>query len=149
MNKLLIILSLLIAACSNNESHLDVANGDKHMQHDSTAVPIVTLRLNNNNTKWKTDDVTRKNVSAMARAINDSNNIGASRKQQLVEQLQGTINTLVQQCTMKGPDHDALHLWVEQVMHDLKSVKTSSDDAYPKSYAALKGDVENFYVYFE
>ena len=148
MNKILIILSLLIAACSNNESHIGVAKGDKHEEHDSATAAVVTVPLNNN-AKWRTDDATRKNVVAMVRAVNDSNNIGTSRKQQLVQQLQGTIDTLVQQCTMKGPGHDALHLWLEQVMHDLKSVKEETDDGYQKSYAALKRDVENFYAYFE
>lgn len=148
MNKILIILSLLIAACSNNESHIGVAKGDKPRQHDPATTAVVTMRLNNN-AKWRTDDATRKNVVAMVRAVNDSDNTGTSRKQQLLQQLQATINTLLQQCTMKGPDHDALHLWVEQVMHDLKSVKEETDDGYQKSYVALKRDVENFYVYFE
>lgn len=147
MNKILIILSLLITACSNNESHIG-AKGGKHDKHDSATVAVVPLRLINN-TKWRTDDATRKNVAAMVRAVNDSNNIGTSRKQQLEQHLQATIDTLVQQCTMKGPDHDALHLWLEQVMHDLKSVKEETDDGYQKSYAALKRDVENFYAYFE
>ena len=49
---------------------------------------------------------------------------------------------------MTGPDHDALHLWLEQVLHDVKAIKEGDDD-HQNLYAALKKDVENFYVYFE
>ena len=74
--------------------------------------------------------------------------MGQHNRAKLTKQLQIRIDTLVQQCKMKGPDHDALHVWLEQVLHDLQEVKAGDHD-YQKSYAALKRDVENFYVFFE
>jgi hypothetical protein len=102
----------------------------------------------NNNAKWHTDDATKENVVAMTIVINDSNNVGYNRSEQLVRQMQSRIDALLQQCKMKGADHDALHLWLELVMRDLKNVR-ASEDGYQKSYAALKSDVESFDVYFE
>ena len=69
-----------------------------------------------------------------------------ANRAQLTKQLQVTIDTLVQQCRMKGPDHDALHVWLQQVQHDLQEVKTESHE-YQKAYGLLKKDVESFYVF--
>jgi glycyl-tRNA synthetase beta subunit len=103
----------------------------------------------NNNARWKTDGDTRRNVTAMVEVMNDTTNIGNNRSEQLIAQMQDRIDTLVQQCKMKGPDHDALHLWLQQVKHDLKRIQEEGGEGYEQFYAALKRDVKSFYVYFE
>ena len=51
---------------------------------------------------------------------------------------------------MKGPDHDALHVWLGQVLHDINEMKEAKDDnAYQRYYAALKKNAEKFYSYFD
>jgi hypothetical protein len=147
MNKILIIASLLIVACSDNAAHLQPAKEAEQEEHKSASFSD-KLKLNNN-AKWRTDDATKENVVAMTIVINDSNNVGYNRSEQLVKQMQSRIDALLQQCKMKGADHDALHLWLELVMRDLKNVRASDEDGYQKSYAALKRDVESFDVYFE
>ena len=49
---------------------------------------------------------------------------------------------------MTGPDHDALHVWLEKILHDVKEIR-EDEDAYVKGYAHLKKNVESFYDYFE
>jgi hypothetical protein len=43
MNRILIVLSILVVACSNNASQVQGTKGDEHEQHDS-AVDAVRLR---------------------------------------------------------------------------------------------------------
>jgi hypothetical protein len=150
MNRILIVLSILVVACSNNASQVQGTKGDEHEQHDSAvdAVKVKALQLNNN-ARWKTDGDTRRNVTAMVEVMNDTTNIGNNRSEQLIAQMQDRIDTLVQQCKMKGPDHDALHLWLQQVKHDLKRIQEEGGEGYEQFYAALKRDVKSFYVYFE
>lgn len=145
MNKILVILSLFILACSNNATRVEANNEREHEQHDTSAT---ALQLNNG-ARWKTDEATRRNVAEMVKLINDSSNIGKENIAQLSQHLQTRIDSLVQECKMKGPDHDALHIWLEQVLHDLKRVKKEANGDYQTSYAALKQDIERFYVFFE
>ena len=148
MNKILISLSLFVMACSNNVSQSEATDKGDQENHNPTASVVHNSLQLNKGAKWKADEATRKNVAAFVTVINDSSNMGRTNLAQLTKQLQIRIDTLVQQCKMKGPDHDALHVWLEQVLHDLQNVKGGDHD-YQKSYAALKRDVESFYVFFE
>ena len=143
MKKILISLSLFVMACSNNVSE----SGEQDKHNATTSVAHNSLQLNNG-ARWKADEPTRKNVAAIVEVINDSSNTEQNNRAQLTKQLQIRIDTLIQQCKMKGPDHDALHVWLEQVLHDLQEMK-GDDQEYQTSYAALKKDVESFYVFFE
>ena len=144
MNKILIILSFLLIACSNNKTKDNASHKD---QHEESEVTSTSLKLNNG-AKWKSDDATRKNVAAISKIINDSSR-DVNNRPQLVKLLQARIDTLVMQCKMKGPEHDALHVWLNQVLHNLKELKESGEGEYEKSYAALKKDVDGFYDFFE
>jgi hypothetical protein len=146
MNKIPGILTVLLIACNNPVSHKDEINKEKH---DSHAVSSTKEWQVNNGARHKADDPTRKNVAAMVQTINDPDNLGKENSAKLTKQLQGRIDTLVQQCKMSGPEHDALHAWLEKVLEDLKEIKEKEGDEYQKSYAALKKDVESFYNFFE
>ena len=127
-------------------SQEDEVNKEKH---DSDAVSSAKELQVNNGAKHKADDATRKNVAAMVQTVNDADNLGKENTAKLTKQLQVRIDTLVQQCKMSGPEHDALHTWLEKVLEDLKEIKENQKDEYQKSYAALKKDVESFYTFFE
>jgi hypothetical protein len=140
------ILSLFSIACSGNVSQKKGTQKGGHEAHTAKPESPAKLQLNNG-VKWKTDEATRTNVAAMATLINN-NSSSEKNKEQFINQLQARVDTLVQQCKMTGPEHDALHLWLEQVLNDIKAIKEGTGD-YQNSYAALKKDVESFYLYFE
>jgi hypothetical protein len=147
MNKLIIILSLFSIACSGNVSQKEGTEKAGHETHNTNLRPAGKLQLNNL-AKWKTDEATRANVAAMITLINDRGNSSEKNKEEFTNLLQARIDSLVQQCKMTGPDHDALHMWLEQVLHDMKTMKEGNGD-YQTIYGALKKDVESFYFYFE
>jgi hypothetical protein len=143
MNKIIVLLiSFLFVACTNT-SQEKAESTTEHQHSDSTSI----LQLNNG-AKWKTDEATRQNVSAIEHVVNDSSYSNGKNKVQFANQLQVKLDTLVQQCKMTGPDHDALHVWLENIIHDVKEIK-EDEDGYNKRYAALKKDVESFHNYFE
>ncbi len=106
------------------------------------AVPL------NNGVKWEADAPTRTNVAALVRIINDPAYTDAKQRNQLYTNLQVQLDTLVRQCRMQGPAHDALHVWLEKVMSDVKELKDEEHE-YSKVYSMLKSDVESFYQTFE
>lgn len=146
MNKILAILTLFFIACTNPVSQKGEINKEKHDSHPVNSTKELQV---NSGAKYRADEATRKNVVSIEQIVNDSSNLGRENRAKLTKQLQTRINTLVQQCKMSGPEHDALHIWLEKVLEDLKEIKEKEGDEYQKSYATLKKDVESFYTFFE
>jgi hypothetical protein len=50
---------------------------------------------------------------------------------------------------MEGPDHNALHLWLEPVLNDVKHLKNTDNEEEAKNAATvLSEDVRKFNQYF-
>jgi hypothetical protein len=143
MKQLLIVLLVVIASCTSHQSAEQQANEEaKDDAHAAATVPL------NSGTKWKADEATRKNVAAMVQVVEDSGYADATKRKQLYASLQSKTDTLIKQCRMQGAEHDALHVWLERVLKDMKEVK-EEDNEYHKAYAVLKKDVKSFYDFFE
>jgi hypothetical protein len=143
MNKIVVVLTSLFFFACTNISQEKAESTTEHQHPDFTS----KVQLNDG-AKWKTDEATRKNVAAILHVVNDSSYTTGKNRDQFANQLQVKLDTLVQQCKMIGPDHDALHTWLENVLNDVKEIKEDEDE-YAKRYAYLKKDVESFYDYFE
>ena len=143
MKKLLILLTVAIAACTSQEKTEHKGNNVANEQENTAAaVPL------NNGSKWKADEATKENVAKIVLLVNDNTYADATKRSQLYGHLQTKIDTLVKQCNMQGAEHDALHVWLEKVLKDMKELK-EEDDEHTKVYATLKKDIENFYAIFE
>ena len=140
--KQLIILLAVVISCTNRQSGERQEN--KIASDSENTVATVP---SNSGTRWKADEVTKKNVAAMEQLINDTAHSDASKASQLYTNMKSKIDTLVRQCSMKGAEHDALHVWLEKLLKDLKELK--EEDKYSEAYQALKKDIENFYQSFE
>jgi hypothetical protein len=143
MKKYILIFSIAFASC-NNEAMIATQEKDSVSKHEhSEETPGL-----NQGKKWKSDEPTRQNVNALSRIINDSSFADPSKRKELSVQLQSGVDTLIKQCRMKGPDHDALHTWLETVLKDIKELKEDDED-YAQAKAKLKTDIDRFYILFE
>lgn len=143
MKQLLIMVLAAFVSCTGQQTAEQHKNNTANNNEDK----VVTVTLNIG-AKWKADEATRKNVAAMVQVGNDSTYADAGKRKQLYKNLKTKIDTLVKECSMKGAEHDALHVWLEKVLKDLKELK-EEDDEYGEAYAALKKDIANFYQSFE
>lgn len=144
MNKILLFFTAVVfVACGTTTSQEQKENGEE--QEHSNSDPALQLK---NGAKWKPDSITRTNVVILSQLVNDSNYRDEKNKQTFSNQLQKGLDSLVKQCKMSGPDHDALHAWLKPVLHDVKELKEDEGD-YDKKYAQLRADVHRFYDYFE
>jgi hypothetical protein len=142
MKKLLLSMIVVMAACTSDvKTEQSTNENPKEKEHSATAVPL------NNVNKWKADQATRQHVADMIQVVNDSTYAEATKREQLYTTLQTKIDTLVKQCRMQGADHDALHVWLEKVIKDMKELK--EEDDYSANYAALKKDIMDFTNLFE
>lgn len=143
MKSILIIVLAAFISCTSQPSTEQQENKTANENKDRVATTPL-----NNGTKWKADEATKKNVAAMVQVVADTTYADASKRKLLYTNLQARIDTLVKECSMKGAEHDALHVWLEKVLKDLKEVK-EDDDEYNEAYAALKKDIAVYYQYFE
>ena len=143
MKQLLILLLAVMASCTSQQS----AKEQEDNKANDNEKSIVTIPLNNG-AKWKADEATKKNVAGMVQLVNDSSFQDSSKRKQLSASIQSQIDTLVRQCSMKGAEHNALHVWLEKALKDIKGMK-EKDGEYSEAYAKLKKDIESFYDFFE
>ena len=46
---------------------------------------------------------------------------------QTAEQLHDGLNKMINECKMKGADHDALHQWLEPLLKETKEMKNATE----------------------
>src|SRR5690606_16676240 len=96
---------LLLAACSGGEP-----------TSTAPADPLSAMTLDAGS-RWQADEHTRRSVAAMAAA---ARRVEAQRDPAttaaLAEELQQQLEGLFAGCTMQGPAHDALHVYLSALM---------------------------------
>lgn len=141
---LLIVLALSTACTSEyNDSISDHATHEDH---------AATISLNNG-AKWDADDNTNKNVADMqkiAADFRDANATGMEGYKEFSNDLQSSLNTLIEECRMSGADHDALHKWLEPLLAANNFLsKTDDEETAAETVQAINEMLDNYNTYFE
>ena len=97
--------------------------------------------------KWKADLTTKMNVGLMLKVMTERRYLDVSERKNLSSALSSRIDVLVKECRMQGPDHEALHKWLENVIDKMKHLEKGT--GYKKSVEELRGQIESFYFLFE
>lgn len=143
MNKILILAAMFLYACSNpgeaTNKEKDPSSTNevvKDRKEDKIHQTVDATR------KWKLDPATRQNMSEIRQLVSQS----LGREKELADSLEKAKDKLIRECRMRGADHEALHLWLEDFMKDLERLK---QDPSPVSVAALQKSLEEFDATFE
>ncbi|MBI2274288.1 MAG: hypothetical protein HYU70_10870 [Bacteroidetes bacterium] len=136
-------LSLLLA-CNAGEN--TVASGtaskiDTSQNLPATAVPGLSL---NDGVKWKADAKTLANISLLKSVLADALKQNPVNYDLAATALQKGLDKMVAECSMKGPDHDALHQWLLPLMKKVNELKKTSDD---KAAAMLREIETHIYLF--
>lgn len=142
MKKLLILLLLTstIWSCNNDKlaENKNFNNPSEKDEHHSKATGE-KLELNNG-AKWKVDSTTNNNINNLKLIFEKFDNrndksLAAYKKNQ--DDLQKGLDKMIIECKMKGPDHEALHKWLEPLIDQVTKLKQVS--TVPDADDALKG----------
>lgn len=118
---------------------------DGHHEHEATA----GLSLNNG-AKWKADSSTNKNVSDLYNVIANAKPVILEDYQKTGKSIQTGINKMISECRMQGPDHDALHQWLEPLMGENKKLlDVTSAEKGKELLGMIRKQIENYSDYFE
>lgn len=155
MKKIIVILLLSTGfwACNNPETAAKKEGAPAtEADHHEHAENKTGLELNNG-VKWKADSSTNNNVKNL-QVILEQFNAGTDQSmvayKLVADELQMGLNKMVSECKMKGPDHDALHKWLEPLIGQVKELKEISAEAdAAKLIATIHTQVNYYNQYFE
>lgn len=147
-----VLLSIFVWAC-NNHTHYEnkeaISPSESDHQHE-----IITEKLVlNNGAKWKADSSTNNNVKNLQVILENFNNgadksLAAYKKD--ADDLQKGMDKMISECKMKGPDHDALHKWLEPLIEQAAKLKQASTEAgAAKLFEAIHAQVIRYTHFFE
>ena len=139
MLKLILISLLFTASCSNSE----LKSETKEMPPSVTTTNEAKLQLNNGK-MWRLDEATRQNMKEIKAYISQASHANGVLSG---EKLQKYADKLIKECRMSGPEHDALHVWLNPFLQHIQALKNNRD-AESASHA-LHEDVKEFDTYFE
>lgn len=138
----------LLFSCSQVNNNA----GTENTSHASHGEVETNLTLNNGD-KWKADSSTYNNVMDLKNtsdmfkiqpfpSLNEYHILGSD--------LTKGINKMIQECKMTGPDHEALHKWLEPILENANKLKSVSDPAAAKPIIqSIDARLDEYGNYFE
>lgn len=100
--------------------------------------------------KWKANPETTKGVDKMLSLIESSNTKTVKDYQALASKLNEVKNFVVKECTMEGPSHDNLHVFLHPLIEKIDSLGEVSTVAKGSEVkAGIKENLKEFYNYFK
>lgn len=136
----------------NDHDHTKTENSGEHdeMTHQE-ADHSKELTLNNGS-KWVSDSSTNYHASQLNRITEEHQEISSPTLEDhkaTAKKLEAEIGQLVSSCTMKGPDHDALHLWLEPLLEKVKSYNAVQDlQLANQQFADIDKQIAAYNTYF-
>lgn len=143
----LFLSAALLFACNQSSDKTKV---DEHANHSQAETTVLTL---NNGAKWKADSITNHNVIGL-KSIADNFRVkpfpSANDYQILSGDLSNGLNKMIQECKMSGPDHEALHHWLEPILSETNQLKNVTDTAAAgKTFRSIDKRIDDYHNYFE
>ena len=143
----LLLCTSLLFACNELS---DKSKDDKQVIQDIKQTNELTL---NNGTKWKADSVTNHNVSNL-RSIADNFKLKSTPSVSNYQKFSAHLNTelikMIKECKMTGPDHDALHIWLQPILEENAELKNNTDTKIAGTiFKSIDKRLDNYNNYFE
>lgn len=124
-----LFLSTLFLGCKEEQKEVNPESASEEISEVSNMKAIdwkSQIQLDAG-TQWQANDETTEGIQNMAEMIENSTASGAEDLRQLGHSLNKEKNLLIKRCTMKGPSHDNLHIYLEPLINKislLMEVKT-------------------------
>ncbi|WP_295801071.1 hypothetical protein [Mucilaginibacter sp.] len=115
-------------------------------QHEKASEELVL----NNGAKWKIDQATGNNVARLQQIVKKVNGHKLADFHQAGTSLQAGIDQMIKECRMKGPDHLALHKWLEPLMGQISQLNQATNAVSAKiHFSEVKKRLNIFHQYFK
>jgi len=123
-----------------------VGNARSLYQHEQASEKLVL----NNGAKWKVDKITNNNVSDLQQMAKPVSGKSLKEYHMAGVALQNGITKMIRECRMKGPDHQALHKWLEPLMELVSKLRRATDAiTAARLYKETTAQLDLFNRYFQ
>jgi hypothetical protein len=145
--KFLLACAIVLFACNQSSIKTEDNQQTGHNQHQDTALSL------NNGARWKTDSITNHNVMRL-KTTADMFRVqpfpSIDNYQILGNDLSNDVDTLIQQCKMRGDEHEALHKWLEPILYLSGQLKQTTDTSKARQiFRSLDSRVDAYRNFFE
>jgi len=167
MKHLIFAMSLLVlVSCRDNkkqerkietesvEQNVEATN-EHHENHNNEASSVYenawtkVIKMNDGS-KWQADVKTNERVQKMQNTIKTQTTSTLDDYHQLATKLNDDKNNVIKNCTMEGPSHDNLHIWLLPLMAKIEALsesKTVEDAAKIKH--SIEENINGYDTYFQ
>lgn len=144
---------LLFSSCDQDtDAHHEQHEHTDHTTIAATEATPSELSLNNG-AKWHTDNSTKLHANKLNGIIQAFDNSGDSKLSSycnLSDAINHELDNLMSDCKMKGPEHEALHHWLEPVLRDAEQLKKASNEKEGTAAVnILRTDIQKFNQFFQ
>lgn len=164
MKKLILTIALFsafIISCNdiknqNSETVKTAEDGHKHEMEEMAAEThsmdnawVKDIKLDGDS-KWQANTETTEGVDKMLNLVKSNDPKSVEDYHNLASKLNDEKNVLVKKCTMKGPSHDNLHVFLHPLIEKIEALgKVSTPDEGSEIKASIKENLEGYYNYFQ
>jgi hypothetical protein len=159
----LAILSALLVSCNEtkhkHESTDTVETTEGVHEHEMEEMAAETHSMNNawvneikldNGSKWEANLETTEGVDKMLNLVKTSDPKTVEDYHTLASKLNEDKNYVVKKCTMEGPSHDNLHVFLHPLIEKIEALgEVSTTDEGAKITASIEENLEGYYNYFQ
>lgn len=163
MKHVIFILSLLaLISCKDSKSQKDVQTetvqhtSDSHNNHDNheTLGVYANAWINDiqkdKGDKWQADVTTNEGVQKLQNTINTQSPSTLEEFHKLAKQLNEEKNFVVKNCTMEGPSHDNLHVWLHPLIEKIDALlKAETLEGASKLKESIEENINEYNTYFK
>lgn len=159
MNKITIVLmaiSLLVASCKdkpkedNATKKNDIERTEQHTESNAVDKDWMKEIQLNDGAKWNANPETNEGVAKMQAVIKAVNPKDLKDYHAIADALNKEKNYIIKECSMKGPSHDNLHVWLLPLIEKIDNLKEAKTlDEAQQVYKSIQQNVNVYNTYFE
>lgn len=121
----------------------------KHKNADLSNTWVDKMEMNMNK-KWKANTETTEGVKDMLSLIKSADLTTLEDYHKLASDLNEKKNFVVEKCTMKGPSHDNLHIFLHPLIDKIAALgKTTTLEESDKITESIKKNLNKYHNYFK
>ena len=144
---IIVVISVALWSACNQSSDKGELKENTNGQQTKTALIL------NNKVKWQADSGTNHHVAGLqtiANIFKIEQTPSVEEYHILGNDLGNSLNKMIQDCKMTGPDHEALHKWIGPLFHEISQLKNITDTTKArKTFNLIDSQIGDYHNYFK
>ena len=154
-----ILTALLISCNEKHQKHEATEASEMVQEQKETRMAAESISFNNNwvneiklnnGSKWEANLETTQGVDKMLGLIKINDPLTVEDYQDLASKLNDEKILVIKECTMKGPSHDNLHVFLQPLIEKIDALlQVSTTDEGSRIIASINENLEEYTNYFK